>query len=364
MKVAKTILLLISHSCNLNCRYCYEWHKDNRKMSWPQVIGILEEEFSNTDEPVESVDLLGGEPFTNKSIIRQTSEWIWKHSPATHVFCRTNGTLLDNEMKQWCASNRERFTLGLSLDGIPQANMINRGTGSLDILYFLHHWPDNPIKMTLFPDSVRFLHESVVSLYSMGANVIASLAQGVKWDNTACLELERQLGMLTDFYLEHPEHTPLEPLYDLNFQKAFWIQPHDAKEDPCWKQANIHSYDCDGELLPCHMFSAIVQGKEKRDEALKAHKTVNEELMPHDCRICAVRWCCKNCMAMNYQHTGDFGQNINLSLMCEAQKLSADASARYILQKHMRSNGNIDSDQEFDKLSNALKYLKSRNKAL
>lgn len=361
-QINKTLLLLISHSCNLNCKYCYEWFKDSRRMSWEQAVKILENEFQHDDEPIESVDLLGGEPLLNFEIIPKICNWIWERFPNTRIFARTNGTLLSESMKEWFSSNRHRFILGLSIDGMPEVNFINRGIRNIDIEYFRQNWPDNPVKMTIFPNSVHLLVSSLKYLYNKNFKVIGGLAQGVKWDNKHCCELEEQLSVLTDFYLCNSAITPLEPLYDLNFDKAFWIPTEDAFETPCWKQANIHTYDCDGGLLPCHMFSSIVQGKEKRQSVLHDMQKVNHELLPVDCQTCPIRWCCKNCMAMNYQHTGNFGDNINLKLMCDAQKIAASASAEFIVRRAMDNTTPIDSQIEYEAVSNAIRFLKIRGK--
>ncbi len=361
-KIDKTLLLLISHSCNLNCKYCYEWFKDSRKMSWEQAVEILEKEFLYNTEPIESVDILGGEPLTNFEIIPQICKWIWNKFPKTQIFARTNGVLLSETMKDWFGANKHRFILGLSIDGVPEVNYINRGVKTIDIEFFKQNWPENPIKMTIFPESVHLLASSVKDFYNKGFKVIGGLAQGVKWDNEYCIELERQLSQLTDYYLSHPNTTPLEPLYDLNFDKAFWFPIEEVSEVPCWCKANMHTYDCDGELLPCHMFSVIVQGKEKRKIVLRNIQDVKCELLPKDCQICPIRWCCKNCMAMNYQHTGNFYDNINLKLMCNAQKIAATASAEFIVRKIINTDTPIHSSKEFESVSNAIRFLKIQGK--
>lgn len=356
--VGKTLLLLLSHSCNLNCRYCYEWHKDSRKMTWQQICSILEKEILNGVEEIESIDLLGGEPLVNFEMIPKLCEWVWNHSPNTKIFSRTNGMLLTNSMKEWFNNNKSLFTLGLSIDGFPEVNAINRGRGVIDLYYFLENWPDNPVKMTIFPDSVNYLYESVLYLYKSGANLIGGLAQGVEWNTDACVILGEELSKLTNYYLEN-DIEPLDPLYDLHFEKGFWIPSEDVIEEPCWKQANIHAYDCDGELLPCHMFSVIVQGREKRKTILHDASAIESEQLPAKCISCPIRWCCKNCMAMNYQHTGQFGANINLKLMCEAQKVAAQASAEYIVGRFGQLGGAL-SKAELDAVPNAIRYLKLR----
>jgi len=359
-RVNKSLLLLISHSCNLNCKYCYEWYKDNRMMTWEQVVSILEKEFLNQAEVIESVDLIGGEPLLNFHLIPRISEWVWAHSPQTKIFARTNGTLLDDEKKVWFIKNKDRFILGLSMDGMPDVNFINRGVKNIDYDFFVNNWADNPIKMTFFPSSIHLLADSAIMLYDKGYKLTGGLAQGVKWDSKHCKILDEQLSRLVEYYMIHPSINPMEPIFDLNFEKAFWIPDEDVEETPCWEQANIHSYDCDGELLPCHMFSKIVQGEKKRERILEDMKSIHNELVSAKCIKCPIRWCCKNCMAMNYQHTGDFGNNININFMCEAQMVAATASAKLIVLKSLDRDGMFNTNEEYERVNNAIRFLKLR----
>ncbi|MBQ2951690.1 MAG: 4Fe-4S cluster-binding domain-containing protein [Prevotella sp.] len=354
----RTILLLISHSCNLNCRYCYERFKDSKRMTWNQVKPILEKEFENSNNDIESVDLLGGEPLTNFELIPQICNWVWDKVPAMRIFIRTNGTLLTPEMKSWFISNKKRITLGLSIDGIPEVNLINRGIAYLDIDFFQEHWPNNPLKMTVFPDSVQYLSESLQYFYRRGFNIIGGLAQGVMWDDKSCEELNKQLDLLCDFYLDNPQIDVITPLFDFDFHKSFWIpQSQDEADPPCWEVANIHTYDCDGELLPCHMFSSIIQGKTKRETILFEAAKVKFELFLNECRNCPIRWCCKNCMALNFQHTGNFGDNINRMLMCKAQKVVAYSSARLLIARATRNMLKLDTNNQKEAISNAIRYI-------
>lgn len=356
----KSLLLLISHSCNLNCKYCYEWYKDNRKMTWKQVLEILEDEFLNQKESIETVDLIGGEPLLNFELIPLISNWVWEHSPQTKMFARTNGTMLDDEKKRWFADNKERFILGLSMDGTPEVNYINRGVKNLDYDFFATNWPDNPIKMTFFPNSIHLLADSAIMLYEIGYKLTGGLALGVLWDIEHCRILDEQLSKLVEYYIEHPTINPMEPIFDLNFEKAFWVPNEDVEETPCWEHANIHSYDCDGERLPCHMFSKIVQGDKKRERILEDMKSIHNELVSAKCIKCPIRWCCKNCMAMNYQHTGDFGNNINLDFMCEAQMVAATASAKLIVLENIDRNEVFNTKEEYERVKNAIRFLKIR----
>lgn len=63
-------------------------------------------------------------------------------------------------------------------------------------------------------------------------------------------------------------------------------------------------------------------------------------------------------MAMNYQHTGRFEENINLELMCKAQKIVAYASAKLLISQ---TAGNSDCLKDKDyrqSVRNAIKYIR------
>lgn len=325
-------------------------------MSWDIACQILEKEFLDETEDIKSIDLLGGEPLTNYPLIPKICYWVWERNPNLKVFARTNGTLLSNEMKEWFVSNKERFILGLSIDGNPEVNYINRGIEKIDLDFFQKHWPDNPVKMTVFPDSVHLLSASLKFLYGKGFQVIGGLAQGVLWDRHSCNILREQLNDISDFYLKNPTIIPISELFNFNFNRAFVIVS-DKQEEPCWKRANLHSYDCFGNLYPCHMFSPIVQGI-KNKKIMEDAREIKCEIMPKVCQECPICWCCKKCMGMNYQHTGDFGHNINLDYMCEAQKCAAIASAKLLISKVLNKQIDIDSDNTRLSVENAIKYLK------
>lgn len=157
----RAILLLISHSCNLACKYCYERFKDSRKMSLEDAIEILQKEFSNNAEEITNIDLLGGEPLSNYPIIPPICEWIWTRFPKMQVFIRTNGTLLSEEMKEWFSNHHKQVGLGLSIDGTAKTNYFNRGVKEVDFDFFKKYWPDVPVKITAFPLSV----DSLVDLH-------------------------------------------------------------------------------------------------------------------------------------------------------------------------------------------------------
>lgn len=354
----RSVLLLISHSCNLSCRYCYEHYKDARKMTCEEAINILTTEFASSPEDITGIDLLGGEPLTNFGIIPDLCKWIWNQNPSMQVFIRTNGTLLTQTMKDWFMENNKLVGLGISVDGTPDNNLFNRGFKDLDLDFFRDNWPDIPAKFTVFPDSANLLTESVIYLHHRGFNVIGGIAQGVKWNKDACKELNRQMGKLVEYYSVNMLIEPPKPLFSLDFNNAYNYFDSTNLEKPCWERDVVHTYDCDYELLPCHMFSSLVQGKEGRATIINDYLNVCHDLCDEECMQCPIRWSCVNCMALNYHLYRDFKRNANKVLSCEAHNIIAYWSAILLTKRAMKGVLDLSNIGIRDSITNAIKFIK------
>lgn len=328
-------------------------------MSLDHAIAILKKEFANNPEEITNIDLLGGEPLSNYPIIPKVCEWIWTQNPKMQIFIRTNGTLLSKEMKDWFSKHHILVGLGLSIDGTPETNYFNRGVKEIDIVFFKKYWPDVPVKVTIFPQSVKSLFNSLIYLYDKGFTVTGGLAQGVDWNEKACTILNQQMENLVDYYLSNPQIPPLEPLFSLGFEHAFEFPVSgQILEKPCWKRQIVHTYDCENEMLPCHMFSIIVQGQDKRESILSEAANLKEETIDIECKNCPIRWSCTNCMAMNYQHFGNFTMNINKLYSCTAHKIAAYWSATLLASLALKNRIDLSEDGKTDAVRKAIDYLK------
>lgn len=327
-------------------------------MSYKEATEILSKEFSLSPEDITCVDLLGGEPLSNFDIIPDLCKWIWDKIPTMQVFIRTNGTLLTQTMKSWFKTHNKLVGLGISVDGTPENNLFNRGVEYLDLDFFKENWPDVPAKFTVFPDSVDRLYESVLFLHEKGFNVIGGIAQGVEWSEKACIKLSNQLEKLTEHYSKESTLVPPQPLFSIDFNQAYNTYNPTNTDKPCWNRDIVHTYDCDFELIPCHMFSTLIQGKEGRKAIINEYKEVSYDLCDDECVTCPIRWCCVNCMALNFYLYKDFKKNANRRLSCMAHKIAAYWSAVLLTQRAMNGILNLNDGEIRDGLSNAIKYIK------
>ena len=67
-------MLIITHACNLNCSYCYEPHKSNKRMDATLAKNIILSEIAlvQSSEKFERLEIhfMGGEPFMNFPLVK------------------------------------------------------------------------------------------------------------------------------------------------------------------------------------------------------------------------------------------------------------------------------------------------------
>lgn len=143
--VIKALCLLVSHTCNLNCSYCFasqgSFHGKEGLMSFEtgkRALDFLVEN-SGMRRNLE-VDFFGGEPLVNFDVCKQVVAYarsIEKEKKKNFRFTlTTNGVNLNDEVMEW--ANRECYNVVLSLDGRKEVNdrfrVDHAGNGSYDVI--------------------------------------------------------------------------------------------------------------------------------------------------------------------------------------------------------------------------------------
>ena len=169
MKKRRTVMLTLTHSCNLSCSYCYECNKSQVSMCYETAINILTVELNKKDDYEEiEIDLFGGEPFLEFELIRKIVNYVnarqWCHDYI--FFAVTNGTLIHGNVQEWLIDNKDSFVCGLSYDGTVEMQNMNRDNSAalIDLDFFYDMYPNQPIKMTISKQSLSLLAEGVISL--------------------------------------------------------------------------------------------------------------------------------------------------------------------------------------------------------
>ncbi len=143
--VVKALCLHISHTCNLNCSYCFasqgKYKGDKAFMSLEvgkQAIDFLIKN-SGKRRNLE-VDFFGGEPLMNWEVVKQIVKYAREQEKAYNKNFRftltTNGVLIDDDVIEF--ANKEMHNIVLSLDGRKEVHDNLRknykGQGSYDLI--------------------------------------------------------------------------------------------------------------------------------------------------------------------------------------------------------------------------------------
>ena len=256
-KKRKILMLTVTEDCNLKCLYCYENHKTPRAMELGIAKAAIERHFRDSNSFDElQIEFFGGEPFIQFELIKIICDWVLSKSWAKPYlfFATTNGTLIHGKTQDWVYRNKERISLALSLDGLPEMHNYNR-SGSfnkIDCRFFANTWPKQPVKMTVSMHSLPFLAQGVVFLHNMGFKVDGNLAQGIDWSDAANITLVAdQLDKLVLFYVNHPEIEPSSFL-SMDIQRATQESVPIIKW--CGVGTEMVAVGIDGQEYPCHIF--------------------------------------------------------------------------------------------------------------
>lgn len=327
-KKTRGITLTLTENCNLNCTYCYENNKSKKRMNFDIAKEIIDKELGGDEDEVVTIDFFGGEPFLEFELMRQICEYTWSKSwnKEYHFFASTNGTLIDKNIKEWLTEHREQYWCGLSYDGTPSMNDVNRCNSSsmIDLDFFVENWPTQGVKMTVSRDSIHSLAEGVIYLHQKGFIVNCNLAYGLDWRyDDWCDIYQKELGKLIDYYLEHPE---IKPCSMLNMEIVYVAEAERFKYTKwCGAGTNMKVYSPDGVCYPCHYFEPLAIGEIKAKESLNFDFSQNMKLMDKDCKGCCLQPICPTCYGSNFAATGDI--SIKDKELCKLTKLQAMANS-------------------------------------
>jgi len=283
------------------------------------------------------IEFFGGEPLLEFPFIRDTVDWFhtrqWSRA---HMFMiGTNGTLFNEDIKQWLLKYKSCVNVGLSIDGNKTAHDLNRNN-SYDIVrtnlpFIQEHWPHQPAKMTISAESIPFVADSIIELEEMGLNFTANIGFEDIWGTTEEKEellriYYEQLSKLVDFYKDRDDLYPVSPI--LESVPTYLGIPQDKRLNKkenvrfCGAGHEMIVVDVDGKTYPCHRFLPWVAGI----EAPKEKVNCQEAWKPDTCKTCNLVESCPTCAGYNWEQNRDTG--IRTTFHCQAFKMEVFASSK------------------------------------
>lgn len=317
----RIVTITLTQSCNLSCRYCYEYHKSSKVMDFSTAKKIIDKEFNDNTDDIIEVDLFGGEPFLEFDLIKKITNYICDTyvNKRFQLFATTNGTLVHGEIKEWLQAHKCCFVCGLSLDGTREMHNINRSNSydDIDIDFFREMYPDQDIKMTISQETLPNLAEGVIYIHEKGFPVSCNLAYQIDWSSKENVEhLDRELRKLIDYYLLNPNIEPCSML-EMGFSNIAAFENSAVRY--CGAGQSICSYDVDGRSYPCQFFMPLSVGEERAEKSKEIQfpkDIISDALLDEKCKHCIIKSSCPNCFGSNYASTGSiYKRDDNMCLL-------------------------------------------------
>ncbi|CDF00951.1 putative uncharacterized protein [Ruminococcus sp. CAG:624] len=360
----RSVTITLTEACNLDCTYCYENHKSQKRISMDTVKEIILKEMTEDNGFTEvEFDLFGGEPFLEFELIKEIEEYFHHIVSDKHyvIFASTNGTLVHGEIKKWLLNHLDVFVCGLSYDGTNQMQNINRSNSAshIDLDFFAKYYPTQEVKMTISPESLPSLSDGVIFLHEKGFRVSCNLAYNIDWSDESNKEiLHNELMKLIDYYISHPEIVPCRML-DQDIRNVGALYGKNQYIRYCGAKIGTVAYHLDGTQYPCQFFMPLSVGEEKAKEALSLkfyNESIPQELIEEKCLKCVAHPICPTCFGANFAATGDMYRHDDN--YCELTKIIIRARSYFKAMQWQKGQLKLD-DNELVHLLNSIKIIQS-----
>ncbi len=333
--VIKALCLLVSHTCNLSCEYCFaaqgKFHGKAGLMDFEtgkRALDFLVEN-SGVGRTLKD-DFFGGEPLMNFEVCRQLVEYarsIEKEKKKNFRFTlTTNGVGITDEVIEW--ANRECHNVVLSLDGRKEVNdrfrVDIKGRGSYDTIVprfrkfvkerggrgyymrgtFTHFNPDFTNDIFHMADDLGFTELSMEPVVASPDSPSALTKEDLP------VILEQYEILAKDMIRREKEGKPITFYhYMINLEHGPCIY---KRISGCGSGTEYMAVTAWGGLYPCHQFVGdpdyrlgdIWNGV--TNEAVRESFRTCNAYARQECRDCwAKLYCSGGCAANAYHSTGD-----------------------------------------------------------
>lgn len=332
----------VTEGCSLNCTYCYQFNKKPTKMTFDiakQFIDhLLKDDYgyiNRYNSPAIIIEFIGGEPLMEVELIRKIYEYFLERCyELNHPWftlhrlsiCSNGMQYFDKEVQDFFKDYAHNISFNISIDGNKELHDSCRiqpnGEGSYDVdMVALNHYnhnytPERNSKMTLAPENISHLFESVVDFINhdmTSINLNCVFEEG--WKPKHALIEYQQLKKLADYILENN----MEHLYISIFnERAEGMQSKYADGNFCGGLGSMLSLRPSGQFYPCirYMPSSVgdnvkdlcigtVQdgliGRDKKSDVLEMMDSITRRSQTNDiCFDCPISNDCAWCSALGH----------------------------------------------------------------
>jgi uncharacterized protein len=265
--------LNLTQACNLNCSYCFNGNKNNKKMSYETAVKCIDFILKEVAEANVNqlngkmrraeIQFWGGEPLLEWDMIKRLVDYSenTKYKDVIVTFNSTsNGTLLTEDKFEFMQDHQLFFMI--SLDGTPETHNRYRkfhdGKGSQEIIMknvkkALERWPLLNVRMSPYPERIDHFFEDVKYLVENGiTNIMWSPVYEADWTDDAWDTWEEQLYGAVNYMIQMGKQKGTS----FNFKEFNRDDQYDKYDKyACGAARHYIGFDANGAIYICHRFA-------------------------------------------------------------------------------------------------------------
>ena len=326
----QAVTMLLTNDCNLACSYCFESNKGKDYMPKEMALDILKATYNVVDPMagVFTLNMFGGEPLMNWDTFKAVCDYVLENNLKIRITATTNLTLLTDEMIDYI--DELSIPVLVSVDGIKEVHDKHRCNSFDKVIENMKKLIDRDLgylieaRMTVAPDTAKYMYESVKMLVDLGINNIANVpASDLEWDAQSIQDYKDNYEKILDMYIDilNDETNKRNiSLYKVDQTLNLALEP--IKEDT--SMCNIGNprwviVDWKGDIWPCPDYPTtdnvdLIAGKIGNfytgvDETKVDPKPMVATYELERCKGCeAISICKSGCPYENYTKNGKFNE--------------------------------------------------------
>ena len=350
----RTVTFVVTESCQLVCRYCYEGCKSNKFMSFDTAKKIVdlvfklsetdESTFINTKTKAVILDFIGGEPLLNIDVIERTCDYFWKkalelHHPWADTFrisIISNGELyFDKSVQDFISKFNRRLSFGITIDGDKEMHDSCRvrpdGSGNWEqanaAQMHFHATYNRKLntKVTIAPSNLPFFDRTIKYFIENGyTEIYANPVYEEEWSVEQAKLYYEKLKLIADYIVQNNLQ---DKIYFSVFDSgAFRPIPENEQHPFCGGTGDMCAFGTDGTAYPCLRYmnmslngsqpeirignadSGIYQTDAEKEILRDMASVTRRSSSDDECYNCPIASGCGNCSAWCYQKYGTYNK--------------------------------------------------------
>ena len=326
----QAVTMLLTNDCNLACSYCFESNKGKDYMPKEMALDILKATYNVVDPMagIFTLNMFGGEPLMNWETFKAVCDYVLENNLKIRITATTNLTLLTDEMIDYI--DELSIPILVSVDGIKEVHDKHRCDSFDKVIENMKKLIDRDLgylieaRMTVAPDTAKYMYESVKMLVDLGINNIANVpASDLDWDAQSIQDYKDNYEKILDMYIDIlNDETNKRNISLYKVDQALNLALEPIKEDT--SMCNIGNprwviVDWKGDIWPCPDYPTtnnvdLIAGKIGNfytgvDETKVDPKPMVATYELERCKGCeAISICKSGCPYENYTKNGKFNE--------------------------------------------------------